>query len=250
MKLLVIPDVHGIDTWRSQVANAIISSDTHIVFLGDYVDSFVADAWTIFENLKDIIEFKVKYPEKVTLLLGNHDYAYIYGKSSISGHNYEMAHEYKRIFENNRELWKVAWGFQGKERYTLVTHAGLTQYFFDAIIKSINNPKSVMHELLVTKATEPWKKLPIHELLNYFIDQVSYMWMVGYYRGGNDRTGSILWADMNELTTDRLPGIDQIVGHTVNWQVISKLIDGDRIYFTDVHSENKQYLTGFMIDLI
>ena len=98
MKLLVIPDVHGIDTWRSQVANAIISSDTHIVFLGDYVDSFVADAWTIFENLKDIIEFKVKYPEKVTLLLGNHDYAYIYGKSYISGHNYEMAHEYTRIF--------------------------------------------------------------------------------------------------------------------------------------------------------
>ena len=58
MKLLVIPDVHGITTWKEQVDLALNDNYTHIVFLGDYVDSFTIQPNNIYYNLYDIIKIK------------------------------------------------------------------------------------------------------------------------------------------------------------------------------------------------
>lgn len=245
-KLLIIPDVHGISEWKSCVTDAILSPDTQIIFLGDYVDSFNIDAWSIFENLKDIIEFKKKYSEQVTLLLGNHDYAYVFGKALMSGYNIHMSHEYRRVFNKNWNLFDLAWGYEGKDRYTLITHAGLTNSFYRKIINNINNPESIMHELLYS---QPWEKMPLHKLLNHFIDQVNLMWTIGYARGGSDKSGSILWADRRELIADNYTGIDQIVGHTRIPSVEIKTFENSRLYFVDTHDEHNETLTGFKIEL-
>ena len=246
MKLLVIPDVHGINTWKRQVNEALLEKDTHIVFLGDYVDNYVLDGLTILNNLKEIIELKKMFPTRITLLLGNHDYAYIFGKFGISGFDVAMWWDYRQIFNDNWKLFQLAWGFQGKDRYTLLTHAGLTESFYATLLEDIYAPDSIMHDILI-KETTNWWLMPIHELLNYFIDQVHTMWQIGYMRKGASKSGSILWADKHELINDRYTGIDQIVGHTINDYVEVKFMAKDKLYFTDVHTDT--CLTGFMIEL-
>ena len=56
-----------------------------VVFLGDYVDSFTISNIASYENLKDIIRLKKRDPNKVVLLLGNHDIQY--GATAGSGQN-------------------------------------------------------------------------------------------------------------------------------------------------------------------
>lgn len=75
MKLLVIWDIHGRDTWKAKAESFIATNDDgHVVFMWDYFDSF--DPISVEEqlaNMRDILEFYHKYHRSVTLLLGNHD---------------------------------------------------------------------------------------------------------------------------------------------------------------------------------
>jgi len=239
MKLLIIPDVHGLNAWKDQVKNVMFMPDSHVIFLGDYVDSRGEQltGFDIMSNLNDIIAFKKNKPEKITLLLGNHDYAYVFGKTAISGFNYEMWETYRPIFNDNWNLFDMAWGFTGEDKkYTLLTHAGLTGWFYSAIEREIKNPETTMHRIL--GEDELWRNLPLHELLNYFKDQAGLMWKVGGERGGSSPSGSILWADKRELTSDTYPGIDQIVGHTSSPYIDMKwLKTGEKIIFSDMHNE-------------
>lgn len=78
-KVLIIPDVHGRPFWRK--AKEKINSVDKVVFLGDYLDPYGYEGITrenAIEEFKEIIQFKVDNPDKVILLLGNHDCAYCY----------------------------------------------------------------------------------------------------------------------------------------------------------------------------
>jgi len=239
MKLLIIPDVHGLDAWKAQVKDVMHMPDVKVIFLGDYVDSRGEQltGFDIMSNLNDIIAFKKKYPEKVTLLLGNHDYAYVFGYSAITGFNYEMWETYRPIFNDNWKLFDMAWGHQG-ERYTLLTHAGLTHWFYGAIERAITDPEHTMHKILVDGNPGSWRDLPLHEVLNYFKDQGALMWKIGYARRGSAPSGSILWADKSELLAAPYPGIDQIVGHTSSpYAELKWLKSGEKIIFSDMHNE-------------
>ena len=77
MKLTIIPDVHGRPFWRDAVKDVEV---TPVIFLGDYLDPYPQDIVTwedAIQGLNDIIELKKKNPERVTLLLGNHDVHYL-----------------------------------------------------------------------------------------------------------------------------------------------------------------------------
>ena len=249
MKLLVIPDVHGLTNWHQQCVDAIISRDTHIVFLGDYVDTHNEDInpYDILINLEDIIEFKKRYPQQVTLLLGNHDLAYVFSKTYTTGFESYMWKIYYDIFNLNWNLFDLAWGFQGENKYTLLTHAGLTQPFYDNVVESITTPGSLMNQILCGEGDEDWHLLPLHELLNYFKDNIELLWQIGKVRKGLDLTGSIVWADKSELSAYNYPGIDQMVGHTNGYYVEIKEVDGDKLYFLDVHTSDS--VIGFMAEL-
>jgi hypothetical protein len=252
MKFLVIPDVHGIKTWKYAVSTTLAEIDAHIIFLGDYVDSFNINASEILFNLKNIIDVKIKYPNRVTLLLGNHDYAYIFNKIHTSGYNFVASIDYKQIFNDNWKLFDLAYGFSGTEKYTLFTHAGLTNYFYNKLVTRINDPESILNDILIKDTDTDIKTLPIHELLNYIKDEADLIWTVGNRRGGTAQTGSIVWADKDELCKNAFDGIDQIVGHTNSYytEIVSiqnSWHDYDKLYFTDTHTDTN--LTSFMIDL-
>jgi predicted MPP superfamily phosphohydrolase len=69
MRIIAIGDLHGKDCWLT------IDPDKYdkIIFVGDYVDASDISREKIVENLEQVIAFKLKHPEKVELLLGNHD---------------------------------------------------------------------------------------------------------------------------------------------------------------------------------
>ena len=74
MKIACIGDVHGESRWK-EVTTQIVD---HFVFVGDYVDSDHLADDEIWANLQEILAFKLSQPEKVTLLLGNHDLQYMF----------------------------------------------------------------------------------------------------------------------------------------------------------------------------
>ena len=237
---VIVSDIHGRTDWQKHVNLCLKSpiDDLHIIFIGDYVDSFHIDPQLILENLKVIIGLKKKHPNKVTLLLGNHDYAYMFELSQISGYNHIFAPQYKKLFSDNWGLFDLAYGFgtfdwrkRSYQDYTLITHAGLTDYFFYwHILDAIKNKENTMHHLL----GKTYKQYSLHEVINFFKDKRNQMWIVGYNRGGYYPSGSILWADMDELIKNPFKNINQIVGHTsqkVNITVMKD--DKNFIYFTD-----------------
>ena len=234
MKLLAIPDVHGTATWKFSANKAVLSGDTHIVFLGDYADGYDIKATDCIFNLKQIIAFKKIYPTKVTLLLGNHDLAYVFEHSSITGYDPMFAYEYRMLFQENWNLFDIAWGYEDKAgQYTLLTHAGLTQQHYESISWDIEDERTLLHKVLVEYGTVDWKTLPLHDLLNYLKEDDTLLWEIGRARKGDYPVGSVVWADRNELVFDPYPGINQIVGHTCGPGVEIVKSRGNTLYFTD-----------------
>ena len=84
---LLVPDVHGREFWKEPVKTVLENSEAEIIFLGDYLDPYPDEFDSDFEldykastdylqttidNFKEIIELKKQYPDRITLLLGNH----------------------------------------------------------------------------------------------------------------------------------------------------------------------------------
>src|SRR5580704_9577331 len=106
MKHLVIGDLHGKDCWKDVNFNAY----DKIVFIGDYVDHWNLADRVISRNLIRVIDLKKKHPDKVELLLGNHDVQYLhYPHFLCSGFRPEMQRLLTDVFNVNRHLFKVAY---------------------------------------------------------------------------------------------------------------------------------------------
>ena len=240
-KYTIIGDVHGREEW-GEVANGALLAGRHVVFVGDYVDSFDIGATMIKMNLEAIINLKKLHPDDVTLLIGNHDWAYIYNEMGISGFQHAHWHEYKQMFEENLELFDIAYGYTGSDgKYTLMSHAGLTYGFYTGTIL----PR------IKGDIAPPWKPgevtidTPLHEILNKMKGN-NLLWKVGEMRGGWGTPGP-LWADYLELLDDPYPGINQVFGHTATGTVSVTNSGGDMLVKVDGWYNKK--LAHIAIDL-
>lgn len=75
MKYIFIGDVHGRTQWKKIIEKE--KDADKFIFLGDYFDPY---DWTLtlgdlVNNFNDIVKFKLDNPDKVILLIGNHDLA-------------------------------------------------------------------------------------------------------------------------------------------------------------------------------
>lgn len=76
------------------------------------------------DNFLDILEFKYQYPDKVVLLIGNHDQHYFpLATSAGSGYNKVTASFVIPLFEANKELFKIC---HLMDNY-LISHAGVSR---------------------------------------------------------------------------------------------------------------------------
>ena len=199
MKVLTIGDIHGRSRWEE--VRYMIQDYDKIVFIGDYVDSFDIEPIMILHNLKRIIEFKKDYPDKVELLLGNHDIQYIVPNQFCSGYQAAMENDYKKLFLDNIELFKIAFQY----KMFLWTHAGVHKGWFKDQLEPLMEEGELISDALnelwmrgVYKSHQKWDPL----------------FHVGHLRGGHAKVGGPLWLDKRNGVSKPLDDYHQIVGHT------------------------------------
>ncbi|WP_254448585.1 metallophosphoesterase [Spirosoma rhododendri] len=205
--------------WRDAPLNEV----DHVVFTGDYVDSYVYDDDEIVSNLEAIIRYKKKHSDRVTLLIGNHDAQYIhYPLYPCSGFSYSVQPRLTRLFDENRSLFQIAY----QQGPVLFTHAGVSARWLARLLS-----KTGQADLLFTPADD----------LAGFLNDVyrnkgtrNYLFSVGPARGGHAPFGGPVWADRSETSVDLLAGFHQVVGHTpvLNFETVGDV--NASITYTDV----------------
>ena len=212
---LILPDTHGRKFWKNAHKN--INSFDKVIFLGDYLDPYDFEnisVETAIENFKEIIDFKKQNQDKVILLLGNHDMPYYsdiyYGFSSWHCRHSTWHHkEIHNLFEDNKDLFQLAYAYGD----ILFTHAGVDSEWLEKTVgcteTDIDSICSVLNNLTHDK------------------DGLSKLYKVTSQRGGRDKYGSCVWADVHDLmwdvdgvlvsdvTTSPIHKYKQIFGHTL-----------------------------------
>lgn len=199
MQVLTIPDLHGRTAWKDALEDPQHNSADKIVFLGDFVDSHhLSDEW-IYSNFVEIIGFKESNPDKVILLVGNHDIQYLfYPNYRCSGFRPSMQRELSKLFQDKISCFQVAF----QVRNNLWTHAGVSNAWLNIHRQLVtdyglrnNNYSDTFNKILFS----PHRDI-LHE--------------VSVIRGGMYPYGGITWADLQETMPDPLTGMHQFVGHT------------------------------------
>mgnify|MGYP003320139833 CR=1 FL=1 len=207
-KVVFIGDIHGHDTWKRIVADN--KTADHFVFVGDYFDAYLITPAVQIQNFKEIIEFKECTPDRVTLLMGNHDFHYTpYCKGRYGGYSHFFANEIGELLKANAHNLEMAWQYNN----LLVTHAGLSSTWYDEKVED----KGHMFEI-ADKINQLWKVAPWE--FNFS----------GPTRDGNSKDNSPLWIRPEALRSDPVdPDIIQIVGHTQR----ERISDADKVFVID-----------------
>lgn len=232
IKYLIIPDVHGRDFWITPVNEVLENTNAKIIFLGDYLDVYIddfAEKYNLNLNYYDsnyynkenvakihqvcddavskfesIIDVKKKYPDRVILLLGNHDCGYAIDRGICDvRRDRRNSKKIEELFETNKDMFQLADEAYISDKHFIFSHAGINKlYAKDCFGDSVNEDN------VVTLFNDAFKN-----------DNYGVMQSLGYYsryrgRFGGDY-GSLIWADAREWL---LEGFDaygySIVGHT------------------------------------
>jgi hypothetical protein len=246
IKIMSIGDIHGRDSWKSHVFGSDIDYEhwrteadngisefmedqysilfglDKIVFIGDYVDSFTISNVDMLRNLEEIIHFKKTLPDKVVLLLGNHDIQYFIPDQICSGYRPEMRHDFEKLFRDNIDLFQICYYVESKYSSgnpwrTLWTHAGVTQgWLRSAKNSTIFNPKYRFYEEF-----KDMDFVRIDKFLNKLWEcRANVLFNVDSSSGGFSQWGGPLWVRPSTLNFENVEGYDQIVGHTPKSHVI------------------------------
>lgn len=227
MKILVLPDIHGRKFWKEPCKN--IKDYDKIIFLGDYMDPYDFENISVpmaISNFEEILKFANENKDKVVLLLGNHDMPYFsdtYKGFSIWHCRHSSKHhkEIKKLFEENKDLFKIA----HTEDDILFTHAGCVAGWLKTVftpqyeITNLDDLVFSLNNLLKTK------------------EGLRYLYMVSRDRGGYEPWGSCIWADREETWWDWQSSLDvphdihkykQVFGHSLNvyYDENRNLVDG------------------------
>lgn len=245
-RVIIFGDIHC----KSRIikkAKELLPKYDRAIFLGDYVDDWLASPEASYNTLKELVDLKLDNPQKVILLLGNHDQSEGWAKdfrcSGFSEQTHSLAKDFYRIRnETNVPLFQVAYS---KGNY-LFTHAGVTNQFWKDTQLLIKNHYPELQELLNLESELATK---ISNILNYALikglsnpdDQLfQSLGQAGASRGGWG-TPSPLWADEIDLEANSIPKLNQIVGHTPVKTITEHIVkNGDKtshlLYFCDTFS--------------
>ena len=197
-EILVVPDIHGRNFWEPA-----LDYKGEIIFLGDYTDPYPAENFSdedAYQGLLKIVKFKQENPDRVTLLIGNHEMHYYNDMLSAGRFSRKYATQFKEILmgEETKGLFQMC---KQIDKYLFI-HAGITKGWYDLHFKEFKDLGSTLEEQLT--------RLFFEKMYVYYEASMSY-------RGGLDDFGSPLWADFHEFRDEPEPfdpNIIQIIGHT------------------------------------
>ena len=259
IKYLIIPDVHGRSFWQRPVEECLSGSDCKIVFLGDYLDPYPyewEDADTsqalarvkckevALDRFKQILDLKKRYPDRVTLLLGNHDCGYAIGSDICDCRtDYGRYREIEDLFKDNRELFQLAEEVNLGDRHIVFSHAGILKGWVDQIYDIRDIQSSPVRYNPVNYLNNAWLTEDFR-VLNFLGDYDRYRGWGGY------KYGSPVWSDIRawvRVTPEETFGFN-ICGHTqldepVMFDCIA-CIDCRRAFYLDEEGLLHDYSTG------
>jgi len=251
MKVLVVGDIHGRWEYVNKAFDVFLKEKyDKIIFIGDYADSFSRTNENIIRCFNILLAMKKANPQKVILLLGNHDENYFHNNVGVfdqyfcQGFRPDLHVQLFPILQSNRHLFQYAFGIKNY----LFTHAGVTSDWFIKHFDILNKWSEVM-DISLDNFEDFW------EILNGIAvtSDKPILFEAGPKRGGwINSTGGPLWCDKEEILKS-LPiiGLHQIVGHTEvkhirrisKFHNAKKSSDDTSVTFIDVLSSKCQFLT-------
>lgn len=212
MKIIALGDTHGRENWKAITRK---NDFDKVIFIGDYFDSHEGvSPKQQKENFKDIIAFKKANPNKVILLIGNHDFQYL-KTSNETYSQFQPLHKadiqgllHKAIDEN---LMQMCYAYKD----ILFTHAGVTKTWCKANNVDLSNIQQSINDLFKNKPN-------------------AFRFTSGKNgnRNGDDITQSPIWVRPKSLYMDKIPNYTwQACGHTTMDTIAG--LNGSRKFYTD-----------------
>lgn len=223
IKLIIVPDVHGRVFWED-----VFRYNTDIVFLGDYLDPYPFEEifpWDALDNFMHILLFAKKNP-KVHLLLGNHDLAYI-KRLYLCSNRVDIANynEIRRLFSNYQYLFTMAYDCSINRKKYFISHAGITPGWYEKHPEIFD--KSFAETLCADYINQLYSKGSLDRILGD----------VSCNRGGADKFGSMVWADIHEHANGEeiyKTDVIQIVGHSQRSEFPFRIEKNYLVYDVDI----------------
>lgn len=199
-KIGICGDVHGRQFWK--VFKDRVDEFEKIVFLGDYVAPYQHEGITnkqAIETFKEVVEFKKENPDKVVLLLGNHDGSYFNTKICECRTDYRNWNWLNNFYMENIKLFDLCWETKiGDKRY-FFSHAGVRKGWFDKWVKNDwfkwdgeELPPDWLFNNMLHAAYDNYNQTAANKL-------ETSLAVYSYYRGWDGaENGSMVWADIRE----------------------------------------------------
>lgn len=247
-KILLVPDVHGRDFWKKPVEDFLKESNGKVIFLGDYLDPYLhefamAGNYTpekvrrkAIDGFKNILEIKKSNPERVTLLVGNHDAGYfIHPEICECRRDYYNYEEIKSLFNENYNLFQLADEERMNGQHYIFSHAGINKKYAELVFgDTVNeaNVVSLFNEMYFSKSRD-----------------LMSLALYSFYRGSSFyKYGSLIWADAREWDGKDNVGYGfNVVGHTqmkepyINNEINMAFLDCKKCFVLDEKGNFQEY---------
>lgn len=220
--LVAIGDIHGLTRWR-QIIND--NPESSFIFIGDFFDNYFKTTYREqIENFNDILAFKRANKDKVTILIGNHDYQYIY-EDTCSGYQPNGAEKIGEAI--NAALREDLLQMCHVHQNILFSHAGVskTWCYNNHIVVDSNIDKSINSRFQYAPLSFKFRMGDRHDLY------------------GNETCQTPIWIRPEALRKDAVNGFIQVVGHTAQKSLF--ILDDVRerdVILIDCLGESQQYL--------
>ena len=221
MKIIALGDTHGRSLWKEIVSK---NEDAgKIIFIGDYFDTHDRgySANRQIENFKDIVNFKRANPEKVVLLLGNHDFHYLNEiAETYSGYQWHYRQDINDVLQPavNEGLIQMSFVYGDY----IFTHAGVTKTWVQNNNIDVDNLQESINNLFKTN-----------------ISKFKFTMGSNFNNYGDDVTQPPIWVRPKSLASDMLEGKICVVGHTTQ----NKLTRDGNIILIDTIGTSGEFLT-------
>lgn len=238
-RIITLGDTHGRKNWKTILEKELNNCD-RFIFIGDYFDSHDKDSngRTQIENFKDILEVKLANPEKIILLIGNHDFHYISSVGeTYSGYQGAYAMEIGELVEQaiKNGLIQVC----HLEDNFFFSHAGLTKTWTNSIFRMYSKKTNTIMNNINPLVDEVFVKI-LNDYLVYQPKVFTFALGNNFSQTGDDITQGPLWVRPYSLSKDKIENVWCVVGHT---QVMKlSIVNEHQIILTDCLGESGEYL--------
>jgi hypothetical protein len=219
MKIIAVGDTHGRDIWENIVK--VEEDFDKFIFIGDYFDTREdIDVSIQIKNFSKILEFKKSNPDKVFLLMGNHDYHYLKGcGETYSGYQHYAAMDINEVLQPALTSGYLQVCHVYGEY--IFSHAGLTNTWCENNDIDLYNIEESVNVKLLKK-----------------MEAFRFEYGENLDRTGDDVTQSPIWVRIPSLFKDMVKGFTYIIGHTT----VKQMHMANNIIAIDCLGTSNEYL--------